>query len=427
MSTIGFIGLGALGSRIAARLLDAGHTVYGTNRTRAKAEPLIERGMAWMESPREVAASADVIFSMVTDDDALAAIAEGPGGLLAGLEPGKLYVDMSTVSPQASRALSSRVGQIGAQMLDAPVSGSIPQAETGTLAIMVGGDGDAYAALQPLLHELGQVVTYIGPSGQGLVMKLAINISLAVQTLAFSEGLLLAERDGIDAKLAAEVMSSSPIGSPMLKARIPLLLDLPEHAWFDVQLMHKDIRLARQAATEVGAAAPSTEVAEKMLTKAEELGYAHRDIAGIHEALAQLSMPGTVTAYMRTVTSRSGYGETLSRLLEATAHRGLTVFAQIDHAEAAREVGMELADEAVVVFGNPRAGTPLMQADPKIGIELPLRMLVWNDGEQTMVGYNDPRDLSRHYEVAPQGMTLEAMSALLEELAHEAAAQTNLP
>jgi uncharacterized protein (DUF302 family) len=123
---------------------------------------------------------------------------------------------------------------------------------------------------------------------------------------------------------------------------------------------------------------------------------------------------------MRTVTSCSGYGETLSRLLEATAHRGLTVFAQIDHAEAAREVGMELADEAVVVFGNPRVGTSLMQEDPKIGIELPLRMLVWNDGEHTRVGYNDPRDLSRLYQVAPQAVTLEAMSALLEELAHEA-------
>jgi 3-hydroxyisobutyrate dehydrogenase-like beta-hydroxyacid dehydrogenase len=203
---------------------------------------------------------------------------------------------MSTVSPQASRALSSRVGQIGAQMLDAPVSGSIPQADTGTLAIMVGGDRDAYAAVRPLLHELGQAVTHIGPSGQGLVMKLAINISLAVQTLAFSEGLLLAERDGIDAKLAADVMSSSPIGSPMLKARIPLLLDLPEHAWFDVQLMHKDIRLARQAATDAGVPAPSSEVADKMLTKAEELGYAHRDIAALHEALAQLPTPRTVTA-----------------------------------------------------------------------------------------------------------------------------------
>ena len=291
MTSIGFIGLGAMGSRLAGRLLDAGHTVYGTNRTRAKAEPLIERGMTWMDSPREVAASVDVIFSMVTDDDALAAIAEGADGLLAGLAPGKVYIDMSTVSPQASRALSSTVRQTGAHMLDAPVSGSIPQAETGTLAIMVGGDREAFAAVQSLLHELGQSVTLIGPSGQGLVMKLAINISLAVQTLAFSEGLLLAERDGIDAKLAAEVMSSSPIGSPMLKARIPLLLDLPEHAWFDVQLMHKDIRLARQAATEGGAATPSTEVADKILARATELGYAHRDIASIHEVLAQLSKP----------------------------------------------------------------------------------------------------------------------------------------
>ena len=130
---------------------------------------------------------------------------------------------------------------------------------------------------------------------------------------------------------------------------------------------------------------------------------------------------------MRTVTSCSGYGETLSRLLEATARRGLAVFTQIDHAAAAREDGMELADEAVVVFGNPRAGTPLMQQDPKIGIELPLRMLVWNDGEQTMLGYNDPRDLSRLYQVAPRAVTLEAMSALLEELAHDAAAEANLP
>jgi len=130
---------------------------------------------------------------------------------------------------------------------------------------------------------------------------------------------------------------------------------------------------------------------------------------------------------MRTLVSSSGYAATVRRLLDAIARRGLTVFAQIDHAAAAREDGMELADEAVVVFGNPRAGTPLMQEDPKIGIELPLRMLVWNDGEQTMLGYNDPRDLSRLYQVAPRAVTLEAMSALLEELAHEAAARPNLP
>jgi 3-hydroxyisobutyrate dehydrogenase-like beta-hydroxyacid dehydrogenase len=289
MSTVGFIGLGAMGSRIATRLIDAGNELHGTNRTAAKAQPLIEQGMIWADTPREVAAAAEVVFTMVTDDDALRAIAEGPDGVLAGLEPGKVYVDMSTVSPGASRDLAAQVAKLGAQMLDAPVSGSIPQAETGTLAIMVGGDRDAFAGVEPLLHELGQAVTYVGPSGQGLVMKLAINISLAVQTLAFSEGLVLAERDGVDPKLAAEVMSNSPIGSPMLKARIPMLLELPEQAWFDVAMMRKDIRLARQAADELAIQVPATAVADELLSEAEQRGYAHRDIAALHEVLEESS------------------------------------------------------------------------------------------------------------------------------------------
>src|SRR3954468_13400034 len=248
VSSIGFIGLGAMGSRIAGRLLDAGHRVYATNRTAAKAQPLIERGLLWLDTPREVAASADVLISMVTDDAALEAITAGPLGLLAGLQPGHVYIDMSTVSPQASRRVAEHVRARGGDMLDAPVSGSIPQAESGTLAIMVGGERHAFAAVESLLRELGQTVTYIGPSGQGLLLKLAINISLAVQTLAFSEGLLLAERAGVDSEIAAAVMSASSIGSPMLEARVPLLLDLPEDAWFDVELMQKDVRLARQAA-----------------------------------------------------------------------------------------------------------------------------------------------------------------------------------
>lgn len=122
---------------------------------------------------------------------------------------------------------------------------------------------------------------------------------------------------------------------------------------------------------------------------------------------------------MRTATSSAGHAETLERLLAALDRRGLSVFAQIDHAAAAREVGMELAEEVVVVFGNPRGGTPLMQADPRVGIELPLRMLVWNAGEQTMVGYHDPRDLAQDYDVEAQASALEAMSSLLDELAQE--------
>jgi 3-hydroxyisobutyrate dehydrogenase-like beta-hydroxyacid dehydrogenase len=286
---IGFIGLGAMGSRIAGRLLDAGHPVSATNRTAAKARPLIERGLVWLGTARDVAASTDVVLSMVTDDDALEAITSGPDGLLAGLGAGQVYVDMSTVSPQASRRLAERVGALGARMLDAPVSGSIPQAESGTLAIMVGGEPDAFAAVEPLLRELGRTVTHVGPSGQGLVLKLAINISLAVQTLAFSEGLLLAERAGVDPDVAAEVMSTSSIGSPMLKARTPLLLHLPDHAWFDVELMQKDIRLARQTAADLHIPLPSATVADQILTDARDLGYGHRDLAALHDVLAKSS------------------------------------------------------------------------------------------------------------------------------------------
>jgi 3-hydroxyisobutyrate dehydrogenase-like beta-hydroxyacid dehydrogenase len=194
---------------------------------------------------------------------------------------------MSTVSPRASREVAEQVRSRGAQMLDAPVSGSIPQAESGTLAIMVGGDERAFRTVEPLLGELGQAVTHIGANGQGLVVKLAINISLGVQILAFSEGLLLAERDGVDPKLAAEVMSSAPIGSPMLKARVPLLLDLPEQAWFDVGMMQKDIRLALEAAAAVDLPLPSAAAADQMLTRARELGYEHRDLAALHDVLAK--------------------------------------------------------------------------------------------------------------------------------------------
>ena len=305
MSPIGVIGLGAMGSRIADRLLDAGHRVYATNRSPAKAEPLVERGLIWLDTPREVAASAEVVLSMVTDDAALQAITAGPQGLLAGLDAGSVYVDMSTVSPQASRELAERVHALGARMLDAPVSGSIPQAESGTLAIMVGGERQAFAAVEPLLRELGQTVTHIGPNGQGLLLKLAINISLAVQTLAFSEGLLLAERAGVDPEVAAEVMSTSSIGSPMLKARVPLLLHLPEHAWFDVELMQKDIRLARDAADELAIPLPSATVADQVLSQARELGYGHRDLASFHEVLAAAPTLRQPTSRRRSSRARS--------------------------------------------------------------------------------------------------------------------------
>jgi 3-hydroxyisobutyrate dehydrogenase-like beta-hydroxyacid dehydrogenase len=291
MSTLGFVGLGAMGASIAGRLLSQGHTVYGTNRTKSKAEPLIEAGLLWCDSPREVAHAADVVFSMVTDDGALDALTAGPGGILAGLAAGKVYVDMSTVGPQFSRALGERVGSRGASMLAAPVSGSVPAAQSGTLAIIVGGDGDAFERVEPILAGLGSTVTFVGGNDQALLLKLAINISLAVQMLAFSEGVLLAERGGIAPDLALEVLRHSAIGSPMLQARAPMLLELPEQAWFDVTMMRKDLGLTLATARELGVPLPSTAVADELLSTASKLGYEHRDIAVLFRVLSEMTSP----------------------------------------------------------------------------------------------------------------------------------------
>jgi 3-hydroxyisobutyrate dehydrogenase-like beta-hydroxyacid dehydrogenase len=298
MQSIGFIGLGNMGGNMAARYLAAGYTVYGEDRERASAQWLVDQGLRWAATPREVAEAADVVLTSLPNDDIVESVSSGPDGIVAGLNEGKLWADLSTISPHASRELSRRVREQGrgALMLDTPVSGSVPQVKTGTLTIMVGGDEDAYARIEPVLRVLG-TPTRIGENGQGLVLKLAINISLAVQTLAFSEGLLLAEREGVDAHLAAKVMAESQIGSPMLKLRVPLVLDPPDEAWFDIGLMHKDIRLARQAGAEHGTPLPTARVADEILTKAEQLGYTHRDIAAVHDLLAHLpDNPAGVTS-----------------------------------------------------------------------------------------------------------------------------------
>ncbi|MDX6554495.1 MAG: hypothetical protein QOD86_690, partial [Miltoncostaeaceae bacterium] len=263
-TAVGVVGLGHMGGNVAARLLAAGYRVLGEQRHRADAGHLEENGLRWCETPRSVAQASDVLFTSLPDDDAIQQVASGPDGILAGLATGTIWVDLSTVSPRVSRRLSGLARERGAALLDAPVSGSVPQVQSGTLTIMVGGDAEAYLRVEPVLRELG-TPTHIGPNGQGLALKLAINISLAVQMLAFAEGLLLAERDGVDRQIALEVMTSSPIGSPMLRARAPLLLDLPEEAWFDIALMHKDIRLARAAAAELGLPLPSAQVADTML------------------------------------------------------------------------------------------------------------------------------------------------------------------
>ncbi len=289
MANLGYIGLGVMGGRMAKRLMDAGHTVTGYNRTKSKAAWLIEAGMHWADTPGEVVAAADVIFSMVTNTKAVLAITGGPQGVLASLKPGKVYVDMSTVSPEMSRDLAARVSEKGAHMLDAPVSGSVETLEMGKLSIMVGGDEAVFEQIKPILLDIGPKATYVGENGLAVTMKIATNLSLAVQMLAFSEGVLLAEKSGIQRATAVEVLTNSVIASPMVKYRGPFVMGMPEEPWFNVNMMQKDMNLALELGQQLNVPLPTTAATNEFLTAARGMGLAAEDFAIIFEVLANLA------------------------------------------------------------------------------------------------------------------------------------------
>lgn len=289
MERLGFVGLGVMGGRMVKRLLEAGYPVTGYNRTKSKAQWLLDAGMRWAESPAAVARAADVSFTMLTDTAALRAVTEGDEGILAGLGPGRTYIDMSTVSPAASAEVATRVAARGAQMLDAPVSGSVSTLEQGKLSIMVGGDRATFEQMRPILQAIGPKVTYVGPNGRAVLMKIATNLSLAVQMLAFSEGLLLAEKQGIPRAVAVEVLLNSVIASPMLLYRGPFVLEMPEEAWFDVTMMQKDMLLALEMGRTLNVPLPTTTVTNELLTAARAMGLGGKDFAVLYEVMAQMS------------------------------------------------------------------------------------------------------------------------------------------
>jgi 3-hydroxyisobutyrate dehydrogenase-like beta-hydroxyacid dehydrogenase len=289
VANLGFIGLGVMGGNMVDRLLKKDHLVTGYNRTRSKAQWLIDRGMRWADTPRAVAAAADVTFSMVTNAAVLGEIAEGPDGLIAGIGPGKVWIDMSTVSPAISRALASKVREKGADMVDAPVSGSVITLQQGKLSVMVGGRRETFARLKPLLDDIGPKVTYVGENGLALSMKIATNLSLAVQMLAFSEGVLLAEKSGIARETAVDVLTHSVIGSPMVQYRGPFVLNMPKEAWFNVNMMQKDMMLALELGRQVDVPLPTTAVTNEFLTATRGMGLADQDFAIMFEVLARMS------------------------------------------------------------------------------------------------------------------------------------------
>jgi len=289
MAHLGFIGLGNMGGGIVKRLLDAGHTITGYNRTRSKAQWLLDAGMQWGETPRQVAEIADVTFSMVTNIAALREICNGHDGILAGLGPGKIYVDMSTVSPLISRELAERVAIKGAQMLDAPISGNVVTLEQGTSSIMVGGDQATFEMIKPILLAIGSKVNYLGGNGQAVLMKIALNLSLPVQFMGFCEGLLLAEKGGISRETAIKVWLSSAVVSPATVHHASLLLEKSGEVMFNVDMMQKDMLLALELGRELDVPLPAVALSNEVLTAARAMGLAREDYAIMLEVLAQLA------------------------------------------------------------------------------------------------------------------------------------------
>lgn len=290
MANLGFVGLGSMGSRIAKRLLETGHQVSGYNRTRSKAESLIQAGMQWKDSPRAVAQAADITLSMVADTAALSSITDGPDGILAGLSPGKIYVDMSTVSPRLTRDVAGRVAATGAQMLDAPVSGSLPAAESGTLIIFVGGRTEALEKARPVFESISQKIIHVGESGQAIATKIAINLNLPIQLIGLFEGVLLAERSGIPRAEALDALLNSVIASMSLKYRGPFILNMPEEVWFSASMMKKDIALALELGEELGVSLQTAKLVDEMLTKAMEMGWGDEDFAVLFKVVEHMSV-----------------------------------------------------------------------------------------------------------------------------------------
>jgi 3-hydroxyisobutyrate dehydrogenase-like beta-hydroxyacid dehydrogenase len=289
MAKLGFVGLGVMGSQMVNRLLEKGHTVTGYNRTRAKAQWLIDKGMKWADSPRAVAEASDITFAMVTNATAIAAVTDGPDGIIAGLGAGKYFIDMSTVSPEVSRATAAKVRAKGADMVDAPVSGSVITLQEGKLSVMVGGRKETFERVKPLLLDIGSKVTHVGANGLALAMKIAVNLSLAVQMMAFSEGVLLAEKSGIRREVAVDVLTHSAVASPMIQYRGPFILQQPEEAWFDCNMMQKDMLLAMELGRQLNVPVPTTAVSNEFLTAARGMGWEKKDFAVVFDVLARMS------------------------------------------------------------------------------------------------------------------------------------------
>ena len=287
---LGFVGLGAMGQLIVRRLLDAGHRVTGWNRSGDKADALIAAGMRWAASPRAVAESSEIVFSIVTDAIAVRAVALGADGVVAGLGRGKIFIDMSTIAPDASRTVAAEFAKAGSVMLDAPISGSPVTVRQGNASVMVGGDEAAFERAKPVLLAIGPKVTRIGANGLACQMKIAVNLLLMVEVIAFGEAIALAEKGGVARDVAVDAVLKSVAASPVLGYRGPFILEgkMPEVPLADVTLQQKDMLLALDLGRRLGSPVPLAAAANEMMNACRGLGIDHRDFVTAHEVYRRL-------------------------------------------------------------------------------------------------------------------------------------------
>jgi 3-hydroxyisobutyrate dehydrogenase-like beta-hydroxyacid dehydrogenase len=279
-----------MGAGMVPRLLAAGHNVTGWNRTKEKATSLIERGMHWADTPRETASQSEIVFSIVTDAAAVRAVALGADGIISGLSKDAVYLDMSTIAPESSRAIAAEFSKAGLTMLDAPISGSTVTLEQGKASLMVGGDKNAYERVRPVLLDIGAKATYIGGNGMAVQMKLAINLVLMVEVIAFGEGVALAEKGGVEREVAVEAMLNSVVASPVLGYRGPFIIEgnMPEKPLADVTLQQKDMLLVLELGRTLGSPVPLAAAANEMMNACRGLGIDHRDFVTAHEVYRRL-------------------------------------------------------------------------------------------------------------------------------------------
>jgi 3-hydroxyisobutyrate dehydrogenase-like beta-hydroxyacid dehydrogenase len=287
---VGFIGLGAMGALIVPRLMAAGHSVTGWNRSRDKAAALIAAGMAWEDSPRAVAERCEIVFSIVTDGAAVRAVALGADGVLAGLRPGGIYADMSTISPDVSREVAVEFAKSGRHMLDSPISGSPVTVVAGNASVMVGGDAAAFERAKPVMLAIGPKVTHIGANGLACQMKIAVNLLLMVEVICFGEAVALAEKGGVQRDVAVDAILKSVAASPVLGYRGPFILEgkMPAVPLADVTLQQKDMLLALDLGRRLGSPVPLAAAANEMMNACRGLGIDHKDFVAAHEVYRRL-------------------------------------------------------------------------------------------------------------------------------------------